>query len=266
MAKYKLVYEKTGSIKGSKVGVPAADDPELITRDVLEGKEEPTPASVIEKGSVIKLGNDSYRVLSVNDDLTDCEVVHVGPATFSKFRDKSPSSDPIAGTTFLVDGVEKTGLKYEGSLLDQACEAFYNELSEDIQAAIIEQEVTQDMYNTQAAEGEEDFAIDNSSTGGMVYRFKKVSNAPVAVGSRHAYALSCGAIKNYYGGTSVDGVTIAKDFQLQSWFSDAISNTADRACCLSYVGSSGVYVGNGSFANMYCVCPAFHIDLTKINL
>lgn len=219
----------------------------------------------IAKGSIIKLGNDAYRVLSINEDLTDCEVMHIGPAKLSKFSNASPSQDPSAGTTFIVNGEEKTGLKYEGSVLDTACEAFYDELPADIKAAIIEQEVVQDMYNVGMGDTDGDFYIDNSADGGQVYRIKKVNDTPVTVGNRHAYALSCGALKSYYGGTSIRGLTVAKDFQLQSWFSDAFSGFAGNACYLS-CGSCGVGVGGSNYNSYCCVCPAFHIDLTKVNL
>ena len=231
-----------------------------------EGGAPVPPTPVIEKGSIIKLGNDEYRVLSVNEDLTDCEVMHIGPVALSKFSNASPSQDPSTGTTFIVNGEEKTGLKYEGSVLDTACEAFYDELPADIKAAIIEQEVIQDMYNTNVSEGDEDFSIDNSADGGMVYRFKKVNDESVVVGTRHAYALSCGALKKFYGTDTKRGLVVAKDFQLQSWLSDANSDDAGNACYLCYDRYYGVSVNYDYCANMYCVCPAFHIDLTKINL
>ena len=234
-----------------------------IDVDVPSG---PAPEPIV-KGSVIKLAGEEYRVLSANEDLTDCEVMHIGPAKLSKFSNASPSQDPSAGTTFIVDGTEKTGLKYEGSLLDQACEAFYDDLPADIKAAIIEQEVVQDMYNLNAAEGTEDFAIDNSADGGMVYRFKKINDAPVAVGARHAYAISPKTIKDYYGTTSKSGLIVAKDFQLLSWMRDAYPGSAGTACYLYYDGSgSGVGVYFYNYRNTYCVCPAFHIDLTKVSL
>lgn len=224
----------------------------------------PTPAPIA-KGSVITLGGEEYRVLSANEGLTDCEVMHIGPAKISKFSNSSPSQDPSAGTTFIVNGEEKTGLKYEGSLLDQACEAFYDDLPAEVKAAIIEQEVVQDMYNVGIGDTEGDFYLDNTSDGGQVYRIKKVNDTPVTVGNRHAYALSCGALKSYYGGTSVRGLTVAKDFQLQSWFSDAYSDNARYACYL-YYDYSGVSVGSSCYYYYYCVCPAFHIDLTKVSL
>lgn len=233
------------------------------TDGVIEWAEGGT-SDPIAKGSIIKLGEDEYRVLSVNEDLTDCEVMHLGPATLSKFSNASASQDPSAGTTFIVNGSGRTGLKYEGSALDQACEAFYDALPADVKAAIIEQEVEQDMYDVNVAEGTEDFAIDNTAEGGMIYRFKKINDAPVAVGTRHAYALSCAAIKDYFGGMAASGVDVGKIFQTISWFKDAQSGS--YSCCLFCGGQSGVYVYNLGHGNLYCVCPAFHIDLTKVNL
>lgn len=225
----------------------------------------PAPAPV-EKGSIIKLGNDDYRVLSVNVDLTDCEVVHLGPTTVGAFSNASPGQDPSAAVTFIVDGVEKTGIKYEGSLIDQACEAFYNALPADIKAAIIEQEVVQDMYDVGKGDSGGDFYFDNTAEGGAIYRIKKVNDVPVTVGTRHAYQLSCGAIKKYFGGTSARGVDVGKVFQLQSWFNDAFSSNTGGACCLGCDASIGIYVYSYYYAHFFCVCPAFHIDLTKVSL
>lgn len=224
----------------------------------------------IAKGSVIKLDEEYYKVLSVNEDLTDCEIMHIGPTTLSRYNTSQETVD------FSVDGEIKKGLKYEGSLLDQACEAFYDALKADVKAAIIMQEVKQDMYDTNPAEGTEDFSIDNSAEGGMIYRFKKINDTPVTVSTRHAYAISCGAIKKYFGGTSANGVDVAKVFQLQGWFSDAYSGSSGRACFLDYSDNDGynnrggVRVHSGlliyGYITMHCVCPAFHINLTKIKL
>ena len=46
--KFKLVYDKQGVITGSYSGIPANTDVALIDRDVLDGKEEPTPADPTE--------------------------------------------------------------------------------------------------------------------------------------------------------------------------------------------------------------------------
>lgn len=225
-----------------------------------------TPSAPIVKGSVIKLNGEDYRVLSVNEDLTDCEVMLLGTIALSKFSNTSPTQDPSTAAIFTVNGVEAIGPKYEGSLLDQACEAFYDALPSDVKAAIIEQEIEQNMYNTSPAAGTEDFAIDNSAEGFDVYRFKKVNDAPVVVGTRHAYILSPKDIKDYFGRSSATGLEVVTIFQLLNWFKDASSIYNNSACILSYNYGQGARVEYNMYSNRYYICPAFHIDLTKVSL
>lgn len=178
-----------------------------------------SPTPVIEKGATIKLGGEDYLVLSANNDLTDVELVHVGPATISKYKTfagggYSPSSEEKV--TFTCGDTTKEGIKYAGSDVDTYCnETFFATLPADVQAAIIDQDITQDIYETNIGDTDGDFYIDNTSFGGSVYRFKKLNTEDVVVGSRKCYMLSCKAIKDYYGGTTKAGLSVAKDFQLQ---------------------------------------------------
>lgn len=172
----------------------------------------PTPAPVA-KGSIIKLGEEEYKVLSTNEDLTDVELIHVGPASISKWYEGSPTSEQKV--TFETSDGEKEGPKYDGSFVDIFCnETFYDTLPADVKAAIIDQEVVQDMYNLQANEGDEDFIIDNSSFGGMVYRLKKINTTSISAGQKHCYMLGVNGLINYYNGETQNGLTVAKDFQL----------------------------------------------------
>lgn len=41
--RYKLVYENSGMIRGSRTGIPAEQDVDIIERAVLEGLKDPTP-------------------------------------------------------------------------------------------------------------------------------------------------------------------------------------------------------------------------------
>lgn len=221
----------------------------------------PTPEPVV-KGSIITLGGEQYKVLSTNSDLTDVEVVHVGPVTIKRYYESSPTAEQQI--TFNTADGDITGLKYEGSDLDVYCnETFYETLPADVKAAILDQEVTQDMYQVGfMEEGEGVYTIDNSTTGGSSYRFKKVNTNEVSVGSRHCYMLSCNSIREYFGGNSANGLEIAMNFQLQEWYRDAVSNDAVSAAFLYYSGYVGI--DSGSFANAYCVRPAFHVDLTQL--
>lgn len=232
---------KDDVIEGKTTGfpeLPEGAEGKALVLQMQDGELSWKDASpVVRKGDVIKLAGEDYRVLSVNEDMTDCEVMHIGPVTITKFRD--------------------SGTEYEGSNVDQACETFYEGLPDEIKDAIIEQEVVQYTYNLNAASGTEDFAIDNTATGGLIYRFKKTNNEPVVVGARHAYAPSSEAIKNYFGGTSTTGVNVLNVFPLYTIFCDANIIDVDA--------SMNVMLGSVLMYRRF-VNPTFHINLTLVNL
>lgn len=57
--KFKLVYEKQGTLTGSYSGIPANDDVALIDRAVLDGEEEPAP---VPTGTISITENGTYDV------------------------------------------------------------------------------------------------------------------------------------------------------------------------------------------------------------
>ena len=206
--------------------------------------------------------------MSVNEDLTDCEGMHLEPVTISAYCTMSPhSSTSVTGTTFLVNGVEKRGPKYENSLLNSECEYFYNSLPTNIKNAIIAQEIEQDMYDCSPTAGTEDFTILNTARNMETIRsrFKKVNDAPVAVGTRHAYALSAKAIKDYFGGDSATGLDVARVFRLDGRLRDACLYDDEYTCTIAGGAGAGITVDDDQRFNRWlCVYPAFHIDLTKV--
>lgn len=230
----------------------------------------PTPTH-LEKGDIITLAGNLYRVLKAGETLEDVELLCLSTFKSSRFSEKSPSQDPTRGATFICGEEEKTGLKYEGSDLDTFCnETFLASLPEDVQDAIIEQEVVQEMYHANnVPEGEE--ADITFIGGGMTYRIKKASTESVIVGTRKIRSASVKDVYDYLGfaGTPLtfENWELNKMFfneetavGTQKWLLDAYSGYSSGACCVG--GSGNVYGYNCTYACF--VAPTFHINLTNI--
>lgn len=235
------------------------------------GSPTPTPTH-LEKGDIITLAGSLYRVLKTGDTLEDVELMCLSTFKSSQFSATSPGTDPTRKTTFICGDEEKEGLKYEGSDLDTFCnETFLASLPEDVQNAIIEQEVVQEMYNTSASDDDFDIKMVN---GGFTYRIKKASTESVVVGSRKIRSAS---VKDFYDYVGFDGTPktleenawdLNKIFFDEAtvvgttkWLLDACSGGVGNACCV--LGSYG-YVNIDYYGDTYFVAPTFHINLTNI--
>ena len=157
---------------------------------------------------------------------------------------------------------------YNGSTLDTYCNTtWYNTLSDEAKAAIVDQTISQYKYSS-----------GSTSTSHMSYA---TYSSKTLVGSmtRHCYALDVEDIEEYFGGTAGSASattqgTFTKEQLLTMFFNQ--TSTLSYFVWLRSASSSGssscwyVYGGNGyvnydSCTDSYGVRVAFVIDLSKIS-
>lgn len=216
------------------------------------------------KGNIITLdgGTARYRVLKINGNIA--EVLALDDIGDSVFGDGT--------TTTFSDG--STGQKYENSTLDTYMNStFYNSLSSNIKAAIVQKAITQTMYQMSSAEiFGYDFAM-TIITPGTRWRTRWYKrDGHVSVGNRYCYALDLDDVAEYLGagsGNTVSGANLNDMFFEQTtaiskyvWLDSAHSDYSDSAF-LVYGDIGCVYFD--TYSPSHVVRPAFCIDLTNID-
>lgn len=212
------------------------------------------------KGDIITLdgGTARYRVLKTNG--TVAEVLALDDVANSAFNSSSV-------TTTFSDGSE--GQKYENSTLDNYMNStFYNSLSSNIKAAIVQKAVTQSIYQFGSSEiSGYDFAMTRIASGTRWYKRK----GQVSVGNRYCYALDLDDVAEYLGagsGNTVSGADLNDMFFEQTtaiskyvWLDSAYSDYSDAAFYVR--GGGGVFDGS-DYYDSRVVRPAFQVDLSQV--
>lgn len=149
------------------------------------------------KGNLVEIDGEQYRVLSVYG--TEVKVMMMGTYKIGVY------SSTGEGTDFtLPDNSTKIGRKYADSDIDQDMTSFYNQLPNEVQNAIVPQNIYQSMYTFvpdrygteyTASQYMRDFtdSFPESSKGKML----KLSE--VSIGERKVYALEIDDIIDYLG-------------------------------------------------------------------
>lgn len=226
----------------------------------IVGECTPVPPT---KGDIITLdgGTARYRVLKTSGTIS--EVLALDDVANSAFN------GPVE-TTF-SDG--SVGLKYENSVLDTYMNStFYNSLSSNIKAAIVQKAITQSMYkyNTSEISGY-DFAMTSATTSvtsGTSW-YKRIGQ--VSVGNRYCYALDLDDVAEYLGaesGNTVSGADLNDMFfertpsiKSMVWLDSAYKGNSSCA----YNVHSELYVVISSYYDSRVVRPAFQVDLSKVS-
>ena len=231
----------SGLLEAAQVDPAQAGKVFGVLEDGSIGLVESGPAPVpVEKGGYVMIDGHRYLVLDANEDLTEVKLMF---ADFegSKYYDRSLGSEMLE--TFTTTDGTKQGLKYAGSALDTYCnETFLATLPQEVQDAIIEQTVVQDMYNVGLVDADETTVLQTKKIGSSdVYRVNKVSTESIAVGQRKIRSLNIADICAYLGTdgqTVLDGEILkemifgfAGTLELYSWLLDAYSNESFTACC-----------------------------------
>lgn len=177
---------KDDVIDGTVNGLP--DAPEESYSDILVLKLEegelkwekegsgptpptpPTPSEPVQKGDFIFMSSHLFKVLDTNEDNSVTKLMLADTTSMASISEYGASFS--GGQFILDDGTETVGLLYEGSTVDQACEAFVELLSQDVQDAIIEQEYVQSLYDMHA---DDPTIISNQYPN--QYRIKKIGHA-----------------------------------------------------------------------------------------
>lgn len=215
------------------------------------------------KGGYVLIDGHKYLVLDANEDLTEVKLMFAD-LNGSKYWDSGEEYE-----TFTTADGTKQGLKYAGSTLDTYCnETFLATLPQEVQDAIIEQTVVQDMYSSQSGtpEEEDDFGI--TATWGVSYRVNKVNTESIVVGTRKIRSLCVADLISYLGDRTTDTELNNAVFGFGSrlnvfaWLSDACSDRSYYAC--SVYGSIGS-VNYGIWGNINVVRPTFTINWKAFN-
>lgn len=221
-----------------------------------EGGVGPTPEPVA-KGDIIFFGGHRYRVLEAESQ-DAVKVMLMDDCIASKFNDNDTKVD------FDVDGTTVQGQKYADSALEAACLNFVESLPQDIQDAIIAEEVEQDMYEiSDTATGD---YVEFIRQDGSVYRLKKL--ATVTVGSGLAHAISISEIIAYLAENlrwdALNQMMFDYDnpISISAWTMSARSSYSSHAC--SVFGIDGYF--NYDYFYILCVArPAFKINLQSVS-
>jgi len=229
-----------------------------------QGGGEQTPV----KGGYVLIDGHKYLVLDANEDLTQVKLMFAD-LNGSKYWDVagSPSSDEKV--TFHTESEDVLGLKYAGSNLDTYCnETFLATLPQEVQDAIIEQNVVQDMYSFAMGDAEEGDTFATSADGwGGSYRNNKVNTESVTVGSRKIRSLMMSDIINYLGSRTTNTALnsmifgFGQSLNVYAWLADAYSDSSNRAC--NVIGDYGS-VSNFVWSYNSVVRPTFLINWNLI--
>lgn len=223
----------------------------------------PTPSLVV-KGDVILLDGKPYRVLQANADNTDVELISLQGTAVTRYIEGSPSSEQVV--YFQTESGTYEGIKYEGSIADQYCQTdFIASLPQDVQDAIIEQQVVQDMYEAAgySVSGEAIFTLtrDDFANGSNPYRVFKRSTESVIVGMRKAYLPSFDDMVRYFG-SSATSLNFLKVF---CGYSLIRSARMDSRNTIYYVYlETGATISNNHASVNFLAQPMFHVDLTQV--
>jgi len=227
---------------------------------VWESAAEPTPTVMPSKGDIITLdgGTARYRVLKTNGNVA--EVMALDDVAYTTFNNSSV-------TTTFSDG--SVGQKYDNSYLDNYMNStFYNSLSANIKAAIIQKAVTQSIYQFGSSEiSGYDFAMTKIASGTIWYKRK----GQVSVGNRYCYTLDLDDVAEYLGagsGNTVSGADL-NDMFFEQTTSIIKYVWLDSACSGGFVYAFYVYGGTGSvsyssYTSSNVARPAFQVDLSKV--
>lgn len=230
----------------------------------LIGNSEPKPNP--KKGDIIcvnlgeTLGKQCFRVLNINNGVAELLAMQgIG----AKFNSSSVTAEFADGTT---------GQKYAEGTLDALLNTtWYGQLSDAVKAAIVEKNLTQDMWWTSGTHEGETYIMNYVSAGSEKNEnITKKVGATLTIGNRKIYAISIQDILNFYNKEVGDTLTsdelmglIGTDIQSNeyNWLSSASADRSDGAC---YVNGGTGYVRNSNCGDDYRVRPALSLKLSEV--
>ena len=217
----------------------------------------------IEKGAILKMNLDgterSYRVLK-NVSGSVFEVLGMFAAANYVYYNQTST------TATFADG--STGQKYAGGSLDNFFTGWFNTLTSDAKAAIVDKNIVQDMW-WGSNNGDPDYW--GSYGGTSVYQVSLKAGATLAIGDRHVYALSIQDIIDYlevtpqmtFQNTTLNDTNLKAflgDVNATCWLRSANANFSGKACLVQ----SSQQLSYDDATDDKKAYPAFQIDLSKI--
>ena len=215
------------------------------------------------KGDLITMDGKTFRVLKTEG--RKCDVMCLTDETCA-YYDSNPQT-----MNFDISGGTYTGLKYENSTLDTYLnETWFGTLSSDIQNAIIEQEVVQDLYNVTNTTSDNTVL---SILAGVSYRTNRISvQSHHLSNKRKVRELDVNDLCEYFDYTTDD--VPASDVRMmifnQSEYSSLLSDISlvsayysgnyNYCCEISKIG----YVSNGSNSTSRGIRPVFKLDISQV--
>lgn len=214
----------------------------------------------VRKGDIITIAGKDYRVLKVNKNIAEVMCMYDGTSEI-KFDSTSSGYNNI----------------YAEKNIDVYCNStFYNALSAQIKAAIVDKTFTQDSWTYSSS-----IPTESHYTGkyGSSTYYLTLENAAFAASiTRHCYCLSIQDVLDYLGCTvsmgSNDTTLTRTNLRQMFWNATALqsgiyiwlqSGGSERSTYAFIVDGSGGYLDYDSVNRARIARPAFQIDLSKVD-
>ena len=234
----------------------------IVFNGVEVWKKYPSIKDIIKINLGDNYGTKMFKVLNISGSIAEVMLLN----TKSLLEYKHNFNDSSVTTTFT--GSVTTGQKYADSALDNYLNnTWYSGLSDEIKTAIVQKDITQDMWNMKYSES----MGANYTYGEKLFGYNGIfsvlygDHGTVPIGDRNIYALSVTEIFEYLNVTVTDSDKIRDMFWKYEhnniWLRSA-GNYGEGAIFLDYT-TKGFY--SHVYSKTYAVRPAFQIDLSQVN-
>lgn len=214
----------------------------------------------VNKGDLITIEGNQYRVLKVNDNVA--EVLAMYNASTSQVFNATSKT-----VTFSGGGNYQ---RYNGSDLDNyLTTTYYDTLSQNVKNAIVAKSIEQDAYQfgSSAPSSGNYYHLAQGAFSQYIYN---LNYGVATIGSRKIYALSVSDVIDYLELSSGDTFS---GYDLRQLFWNSTAGSTDVIWLRTAFGGADIrvivvdgnwYIQNEKNTATKCVRPAFQIDLSKI--
>ena len=270
-----------------------------MNMNILARKVGLNSACDLKKGALIRLGCDpfiegvpNYRILDINDTMIKVMAMFEyndgygfsKPTTTTKFKREENLPDKFDQYEKIYPDTLFYGMQYADSGIDKKMAKFYNELPYDITKAIVEQNISQSLYESHYILN--DYIINKAPVNGMSwflkdfssdddFKFKKnavkyaVSKvASASIGKRNIFILDIDDIIAYLGNNWTPQQLNMMLFGTDNSVDETILLRSSVFSCMNNSGLMNVLGANGRILSsdlyMVKIRPVFVLDLMQL--